>query len=162
MHFVLRIIGWLYECEKLWADKALAEPDLRRQRAKDYPRKLHWLRRVVTGLRERALSKSGLHKASDYMLRFWTPLTEHLHHGITRLGTNIVENVIRPSAIGKKNFLFIGHPDAGQRSAITYSIVVSCQRRGIDPLLYLRDVLPLLPKMNSSEDLEPLATGILS
>ena len=52
-----------------------------------------------------------------------------------------MENAIRPSAIGKKNFLFIGHPDAGDRSAIIYSIIGSCERRGIDPLAYLRDVL---------------------
>jgi hypothetical protein len=44
------------------------------------------------------------------------------------------ENAIRPSAIGKKNWLFIGHPDAGRRSAIIYSLVVSCQRHGKDPV----------------------------
>jgi hypothetical protein len=49
-----------------------------------------------------------------------------------------------PSAIGKKNWLFIGHPEAGQRSAIIYSLVVSCQRHGKDPLAYLRDVLTRL------------------
>jgi len=45
----------------------------------------------------------------------------------------------------KKNFLFIGHPDAGQRSASIYSIVGSWRRRGIDPFAYLRDVLTRLP-----------------
>jgi hypothetical protein len=67
-----------------------------------------------------------------------------------------VKNAIRPSAIGKKNWLFIGHPDAGQRSAIIYSIVVSCQRRGIDPLAYLRDVLTRLPKMTTRDDLDAI------
>ena len=52
-------------------------------------------------------------------------------------------SAIRPSALGKKNFLFIGAPEAGERSAIIYSIVVSCQRFGLDPLAYLRDVLNL-------------------
>jgi len=51
---------------------------------------------------------------------------------LTQLSQNLVENAIRPSAIGKKNWLFIGHPKAGQHSAIIYSIVVSCKRRGID------------------------------
>ena len=62
----------------------------------------------------------------------------------------------RPSAIGKKNFLFIGHPDAGDRSAIIYSIVVSCQRRGVDPFDYIRDVLSRLPKMTTRDDLTAL------
>ena len=65
-------------------------------------------------------------------------------------------NAIRSSAIGKKNWLFIGHPDAGQRSAILYSIVISCQRRGVDPLAYLRDVLRRLPTMTTKDDLSVL------
>jgi hypothetical protein len=56
-----------------------------------------------------------------------------------------MENAIRPTAIGKKNWMFIGHPKAGERSAIIYSIVGSCQRHNIDPLSYLRDVLTRLP-----------------
>ena len=84
------------------------------------------------GLRgEGASQVRGSAKACDYLLRHWTPLTRHLDYGETRLDNNLVENAIRPSAIGKKNWLFIGHPDAGQRSAIIYSLVVSCQRRKI-------------------------------
>jgi len=67
-----------------------------------------------------------------------------------------IKNAIRPSAIGKKNWLFIGHPDAGQRSAIIYSLVVSCQRHGKDPFAYLRDVLTRLPRMTNHDDLGPL------
>jgi hypothetical protein len=80
----------------------------------------------------------------------------HLRHHQTRLDNNLVENAIRPSAIGKKNWLFIGHPGAGQRSAIIYSIVVSCQRLGKDPLAYLRDVLNRLPTMTNQDDLAAL------
>ena len=52
--------------------------------------------------------------------------------------------------------MFIGHPDAGDRSAIIYSLVVSCQRRGIDPFAYLKDVLTRLPKMTNQDDLAAL------
>jgi transposase len=151
---ILRIIGWLYECETAWA--ALTPQQRARHRKKYCSRPLYWLRKVALGLRERVLPKSGLGKACDYLLRYWGPLTAHLEHGQTRLDNNLVENAIRPSAIGKKNWLFIGHPDAGQRSAIIYSIVVSCQRRKIDPLAYLRDVLTRLPSMTTRDDLDPL------
>jgi hypothetical protein len=67
-----------------------------------------------------------------------------------------IKNAIRPSAIGKKNWLFIGHPDAGQRSAIIYLIVVSCQRHGKDPLAYMKDVLTRLPAMSNQDDLAQL------
>ncbi|HVU17414.1 MAG TPA: transposase domain-containing protein [Candidatus Didemnitutus sp.] len=52
--------------------------------------------------------------------------------------------------------MFIGHPDAGQRSAIIYSIVVSCQRQRKDPYAYLRDVLTRLPAMTNQDDLVAL------
>jgi hypothetical protein len=61
--------------------------------------------------------------------------------------------------VGKKNWLFIGAAEAGQRGAILYTIVESCRRRGIDPLAYLRDVLTRLPKMLITEvaDITPEA-----
>ncbi|MFM7752062.1 MAG: transposase domain-containing protein [Opitutaceae bacterium] len=63
---------------------------------------------------------------------------------------------MRPSCIGKKNWLFIRHPDAGQRSAILYTLIVSCQRHGKDPLAYLRDILSRLPRLTNQDDLRPL------
>jgi transposase len=154
VHLILKIIGWLYECEACWDENKLTVSNRRRHRQKHYARPLYWLKKLALGLREQALPKSAMGKACDYLLRSWAPLTRHLEHGQTRIDNNLIENAIRPSAIGKKNWLFIGHPDAGQRSAIIYSIVVSCQRRGIEPLAYLRDVLGRLPKMTTKDDLD--------
>jgi hypothetical protein len=140
------IIGWLYECETLYDEHKLSAARRQLKRQKYYPRPLYWLRKLAVGVRGRVLPKSSLGKACDYLLSYRDPLTAHLQHGQTRLDNNLVENAIRPSAIGKKNWLFIGHPDAGQRSAIIYSLVVSCQRHGKDPHAYLRDDLePLTP-----------------
>ena len=91
-----------------------------------------------------------------YLLNQWDTLAAHCDHGCTRLDNNLMENAIRGSALGKKNFLFIGHPDAGERSAIIYSIIASCARHQIDPLAYLRDVLTRLPAMTTSDDLDAL------
>ncbi len=57
-----------------------------------------------------------------------------------------MENAIRPSALGKRNWLFIGHPAAGDRPAIIYSILISCQRFGHNPLDYIKDVLHRLAR----------------
>ena len=59
------------------------------------------------------------------------------------------QNAIRPTANGKKNWLFIGDAGAGERSAIIYTIIESCRRQQIDPLAYLRDVLSRLPQMTN-------------
>jgi hypothetical protein len=56
-----------------------------------------------------------------------------------------VENAIRPAALGRKNWLFIGHPTAGWRSAVIYSVVLSCKRHGINPDEYLQDIFRRLP-----------------
>ena len=80
----------------------------------------------------------------------------HLQHSQTRLDNNLVENSIRPTKLGAKNWLFVGHPDAGDRSSIIYSLVVSWQRHGKDPPAYFRDVFTRLPKLTSNDDLGPL------
>ena len=156
---ILRIIGWIYECEALWDQHQLSPANRLRHRQQNL-RPFYWLKRIVTGVREKVLPKSGLGKACDYLLRFWQPLMRHFESGETRIDNNLVENAIRPSAIGKKNWLFIGHPEAGQRSAIIYSIVVSCQRRKIDPHVYLRDVLTRLPSMTTKDDLDLLTPAL--
>jgi len=62
-----------------------------------------------------------------------------------------VENAIRPTALGKKNWLFMGDADAGERGAIIYTVIESCRRREIDPYAYLRDVLTRLPQMTNRQ-----------
>ena len=154
---VLKLVARLYRLEREWDQAGITEPGARAQKRKaGFARPLKWLNQLAREVRGRVRPQSLLGKACDYLLGHWDPLTAHLKHGETRIDNNLVENAIRPSAIGKKNWLFIGHPDAGQRSAIIYSIVVSCQRHGHDPLAYLRDVLTRLPSMTNQDDLQPL------
>jgi transposase len=97
------------------------------------------------------LPKSLLGQAIDYTLARWAALIRYVADGHLEIDNNACENSIRPTAIGKKNFLFIGHPDAGQRSAIIYSVLGSCRRHGINPDEYLRDLFERLPKAKTSE-----------
>ena len=155
VELVLRLIAQLYRLEREW-DEAKVGERRAELRQRHFARPLRWLRRVTSGLRAQALPRSLLGKACAYLLEHWDMLVAHQRYSMTRLDNNLVENAIRPSAIGKKNWLFIGHTDAGQRSAIIYSLVVSCQRHGKDPLAYLRDVLRRLPHMTNQDDLTPL------
>ena len=56
-----------------------------------------------------------------------------------------------PPALGKKNWLFMGDADAGERGAILYTVIESCRRRGIDPYAYLKDVLTRLHRMTNRQ-----------
>ncbi len=75
----------------------------------------------------------------------------YLADGRVEIDNNLVENAIRPTAIGKKNWLFVGEADAYQRSAIIYTLIESCRRRGLDPYSYLREVLTRLPNMTNHQ-----------
>ena len=107
------------------------------------------LLKLKTGGRQ--LPQSPLGTAIDYALGQWRTLETYLTDGRVELDNNLVENAIRPTAIGKKNWLFIGVAEAGDRSAIIYTIIECCRRRGVDPFAYLRDVLTRLPQMTNRQ-----------
>jgi len=92
------------------------------------------------------LPQSALAKAVHYALARWPELTRYAEpgHGHMHIDSNAVENCIRPSAVGKKNFLFVGHPAAGWRSAVLYSILGTCKLQGVNEWSYLTWALPRL------------------
>jgi hypothetical protein len=112
---------------------------------------LQRLHRVLLVLKNRRgiLPKSGFGKAIRYALGEWERVLVYAGDGRVEIDNNPCERAIRPTAIGKKNWLFFGEAEAGERSAIVYTIIESCRRRGIDPYAYLRDVLTRLPAMTN-------------
>jgi transposase len=114
---------------------------------------VHRLERAFVRLRasHRYLPQSLLGQAIDYALGQWPNLTAFLENGQLEIDNNLVENAIRPTAVGKKNWLFVGEAGAGQRGAIIYTLIESCRRRNIDPYAYLRDVLTRLPRMTNHQ-----------
>jgi transposase len=103
------------------------------------------------------LPKSTLGKAVNYFINEYEALQGYLRDGRYEIDNNLIENSIRPTAVGRRRWLFIGHPEAGWRSAVIYSILVSLRRRGINPLEYLTDVFARLPRAKTSDihDLMP-------
>lgn len=155
--FILRLIGHLYNLEEKWDQQDITDPIQRAHlRKRDFATILSLLKRSLVRILERVRPTSKLGEACQYMLGQWDDLVKVLKYGQVKLDNNLVENVIRPSAVGKKNWLFIGAPDAGKRSAIMYTLILSCYRFGIDPCHYLRDVLSRLPTMTNQSDLTPL------
>ena len=102
-------------------------------------------------LKPKLLPKSTLGQAVNYFLNDYDALIGYLKDGRFEIDNNLVENDIRPAAVGRKRWLFIGHPDAGWRSAVIYSILGSCRRRGLNPQKYLTDVLGRLPSTKITE-----------
>ncbi|MEE9368116.1 MAG: transposase [Pontiella sp.] len=95
------------------------------------------------------LPKSQTGKAIGYTLNLWDKLLVYTKHAPVEIDNNLVENAIRPTAIGKKNWLFFGSAEAGRTSAIHYTLLETCRKLGINPDEYLRDILPRLPHMTN-------------
>ena len=147
----IRQIGHLYGLEKNLREQG-AGPRLREAMRTWQARPvLVRLEKMMRLWRPQVLPQSLLGKAIGYALERWPELCRYVEHGRTEIDNNWCENAIRPTALGKKNFLFIGHPQAGWRSAVIYSVLGSCRRLGIDPHEYLRDVLRRLPDMKITE-----------
>jgi transposase len=158
-----KLTGWLFrqlqhlyqieaQLRELRAGPALRAA-VRASRSRMIVERLH---RVLVRVQSRVLPQSLLGQAISYALGQWSTLTVYLDEGRVEIDNNLVENAIRPSKLGAKNWLFVGHPDAGPRIAIIYSLLITCQRHGKDPLAYLRDVLARLPKMTNHDDLAAL------
>ena len=150
---ILRQIGHLYDIERELRESR-AGPRLREavrhSRSRPILERLH---RTFVRLQHRRhhLPKSLLGKALTYALGQWSMLTVFVEDGRIEIDNNLCENAIRPTAVGKKNWLFIGAEDAGWPSAVIYSVITSCRNRGIDPYAYLRDVLTRLPTMTNHQ-----------
>jgi len=106
---------------------------------------LNRLHRAIELIRRKTLPQGLLGQAIDYALKRWTALNQFITDGTLEIDNNLIENSIRPSALGKKNWLFVGHPEAGERSAVIYTLLGSCRRHWINPFDYLKDLFTRLP-----------------
>ena len=131
--WILRQIGKLYAIEASLREIG-AGPNLRSAiRASHSAPIYRRIHRALTAFKKSGhhLPRSSFGKAIDYALSHWSLLGVYLQDGCVEIDNNLVENAIRPTAIGKKNWLFFGDADSGERSAILYTII--CDLRGSSP-----------------------------
>jgi len=87
------------------------------------------------------LPKSAIGKAINYTLGRWDNLNAYLNDGMLEIDNNLIENTIRPVALGRKNYLFAGSHEGAKRAAIIYSFFAMCKMEGVNPADWLRYVL---------------------
>jgi transposase len=150
--WILRIIARLYMLETPLREYA-ADPEVRLRVRQNRSRPLINLlekafKRLIS---TRIRPKSGLGMALQYALGQWPAMQTYLTDGRVEIDNNATENDIRPSAVGKKNWLFVGSPEAGKRSAVMYTLLISARNHGVDPQAYLKDVIERLPVTRPGE-----------
>ena len=143
------LIAKLYEIER---EARELEPEarllLRQQRAKPIADALHtWL----TEQRQKLAKADATAKAIDYALSNWRALTRYLDDGNVPIDNNAAENAVRPLCVGRKNWLFVGSQQAGERAAVVMSLIESAKLNGHDPWAYLKDVFERLPTLKQRD-----------
>ena len=152
----LEFIGRLYRIEKEARVKELSVRDiyeLRQQQARPVLEEFkHWLEEKAP------LTPPGglLGKAIGYTLNQWSRLIVYLQDGRLRPDNNLVENAIRPFVVGRKNWLFSGHPRGAEASAFLYSLIETAKANGLKPYAYLRYLFDQLPLAKTEEDYRSL------
>ncbi len=103
------------------------------------------------------LPKSPIGKAMAYAYAIWDALSAYLYDGNLLIDNNLVENAIRPIALGRKNYLFAGSHDAAQRSAMIYSFFAICKKHEVNPFLWLKHTRKNIMSINHKnlKDLYP-------
>ncbi|MHB1948134.1 MAG: IS66 family transposase [Gammaproteobacteria bacterium] len=91
-------------------------------------------------------------KAIYYTLNNWEALTRYLNDGRIEIDNNKIENLIRPLALGRKNFLFMGSPQGAKASAIFYSLIATCTANGIEAYKYFCAMLHQIRHCKTDED----------
>ncbi len=156
-HDALDFIGGLYAIEHEAKDLGLDAEGIQKLRQEKAVPVLcqfkGWLEERLRGL----APKTPTAKAIGYALKNWRALERYTEDGRLEIDNNRAERAIRPLAIGRKNWIFLGSSKGGQAAATVFSLVQTCKELGLNPEAYLKDVLTRLPstKQKDIDDLLP-------
>jgi hypothetical protein len=133
---------------------------------------LHWrarsrpiaeeLHRFVIKHRQPQLPGSDVAQAISYTLNQWHKILICFEDGALELDTNLVENMIRPTKLGMKNWMFFGSLEAGTNNALIYTLLANCRAQGLNPEDYLIEVLKRLPHEATREEAAALTPARLA
>ena len=155
--YVLEQIQKLYTIERKIKERSITKETIKRYReicAKPILEALHiWMQQEYP----KVLPKSSIAKAFAYSLNLWNKLSSYIQDGNYRIDNNLIENSIRPLALGRKNYLFAGNHKAAQNAAMMYSFFATCKINDVNPYEWLHDVFKRLPehKANKLHELLP-------
>jgi transposase len=143
--FALSKIQQLYQVETNIREQQLSTDDIRAIR---HEISLPILQEMETWLKQEVyavLPKSAIGIAFAYTLNLWPRLVRYIEDGRFNIDNNLIENSIRPVALGRKNYLFAGSHEAAQQAAILYSLLASCKINNVEPFTWLKHTLEIIP-----------------
>lgn len=155
--YMLARFAELYQIERKAREQELSFEQRKELRDLEAVPVLHemerWLKENSIGV----LPKSLIGEAVSYTLGQWKWLVRYLEDGKYEIDNNLIENTIRPVALGRKNYLFAGSHQAAQRTAMIYSLLACCKLNQVNPMEWLKDILSCMTeyKANRLQELLP-------
>lgn len=147
--YALEIIAKIYRLDKqIHKDYQDDYTQIQSQRQKNIAPLLKQIKTWIEQENLKVLPQSAIAKAMRYYLRQYAKLEAILLDPRLKLDNNLIENKIRPLALGRKNYLFAGSHKAAQNTAMLYSFFGSCKANNVNPMAWLNDVLEKLPDWN--------------
>ena len=143
--YFLKEIQHLYQLEGALRDQQADWEKRLEARQKIAVPILNSMRQWLEKEQAKVLPKSAIGKAINYSLLRWDKLCGYTQHGGLEIDNNLIENQVRPLALGRKNYLFAGSHRGAKNAAILYSLLGSCKLNGLDPFKYLHAILDKLP-----------------
>lgn len=141
----LKLFQSLYEIEREAREQDLSYDERKILRQN---KSIEKLQELETWLKEniiQVLPKSAIGGAIAYTLNLWPRLIRYTQDGRYEIDNNLVENSIRPVALGRKNYMFAGSHEGAKRAAMMYSFLGTCKRNNVEPFAWLKDVLTRIP-----------------
>ena len=155
--YALLRIQRLYAVERMARIKKLSAAGRKELRLDKSLPVINELGKWMSSEYKKVLPKDSIGKAMAYCINRWDLLSEYLMDGHLEIDNNLVENAIRPVALGRKNYLFAGSHQAAQRAAMVYSFLAICKKHQVDPFQWLRHTLEKIntTKYNEVRSLYP-------
>ena len=134
---ILKQIQHLYKVEAHCREENYSPEQIKHYRQQHAIPLLNKLQKLLRDLSVKSLPSSPLGKAVSYTLRRWEKLCVYTTNGILQIDNNLVENSIRPVALGRKNYMFAGSHERAQDAAMLYSLFATCRLHNINPEKWL-------------------------
>ena len=148
---VLLLIQELYAIEQKARDENLSNVALYELRLNKSLPVLNKIGKYIAENRKTVLPKSPIGIAFDYCLERWDSLLNYLKDGYLLMDNNLIENAIRPLALGRKNYLFAGSHNAAEDIAMYYSFFATCKKHDLNPKKWLVYVIEHINDYKISE-----------
>lgn len=149
--WAMSMIQKLYDIESQAREKSLSSDDIKQLRQEQSKPILDemgtWLKEQIN----LTLPKSAIGGAIAYTLTLWPRLIRYIEDGRFMIDNNLIENSIRPVALGRKNYLFAGSHEAAHQAAIVYSLLATCKINNVEPMAWLTKTLSVISDCSANQ-----------